>query len=136
MDNDQKNYGNVEYEKIAVAVAADGGTTAIDHTTDIDHTLIIGITQVFSNASAIPNSTIELDIDGFEVFPAGFESKLIATGQEVPPNDKYLNYINREIKQVRIKGTFTDGGALGVGFAAYTANIYLMVRTNKFEEEG
>jgi len=124
--------GNVEYEKIEIAVTSDGGETTFDHTTEIDHNRIIGITQVFSDSDALPDSTLELDVDGEEIFPAGFESKLIATGQEVPPDDKWVHYIDRPVKQVRVTGKFTDGSALS-SFAAYKANIYLMMRTDKYD---
>ena len=124
--------GNVEYEKIEISVVADGGEYTFDHTTEIDHNRIIGITQVFSDSDALPNSTLELDVDGEEIFPTGFESKLIVTGQEVPPDEKWVGYIDRPVKQVRITGKFTDGSALG-SFVAYKANIYLMMRTNKYD---
>jgi hypothetical protein len=125
-----QGYPNVEYEKIEVKVTEAGQEISFSHTTEIDHTRIIGIAQVFSNVGAIPNSTIKLSVDSQEVFPTGFESKLIYAGQEVPPDERFVRYIDREAKQIKVEGTFKDGGAL-TPFVAYTANIYLRMLTNK-----
>lgn len=119
---------NVEFEKIEINVTAGSQVINFSHTTEIDHTRIIGIAQVFTNENAVPNSTLELDVDGQRVFPDGFESKLIYAGQEVPPDDKYFSYLDRPVKQIKVTGKFTDGNALAP-FAAYSANIYLMVLT-------
>ena len=128
-----ESHGNVEYEKIEISVTKDGEIVSFDHTTEIDHTRILGICQVFTDMAALPNSTLELDVDGEAIFPVGFESKLIASGTEVAPDEKWLHYIDRETKQVRVKGRFMDGSALEE-FAAYNANIYLMMRTKNYPE--
>jgi len=121
---------NVEFEKIEINVTASGQEVSFSHTTEIDHIKVIGIAQVFTNETALPNSIIELNIDGQEVFPTGFESKLIYTGMEVPPDDKYFKYLDRPVDRVKIAGKFKDGVALAP-FASYSANIYLMMLTNK-----
>ncbi len=124
---------NVEYEKIEIAVTTAKGAgqvVEINHTTEVDHECIIGIAQVFSNSDALPNATLELDIDSQLVFPKGFESKLIYAGSDVPPDDRFVRTINRKVKQTRITGKFTDGSALAV-HEAYTANLYLMVLSSK-----
>lgn len=121
---------NVEYEKIEIAVNTSGENVAFTHTTEIDHTRIIGIAQVFSNDMALSNSRLKLSVDGEQIFPTGFECKLIYAGQEVPPDEKFLTYINREARQVKVEGTFTDGGSLEP-FKPYTANIYLRMLRNK-----
>jgi len=122
---------NVEYEKIEIAVTATGQEVEFSHITEIDHNCIIGIAQVFSNIEALPNSTLRLEIDSQEVFPKGFESKLIFAGSDVAPDDKFIRTINREIKQDKVSGRFVDGNALGGSFTPYTANIYLMVLSNR-----
>jgi len=130
MEDNNRQKPNVEFEKIEINVAGSGQKISFSHTTEIDHSRIIGIAQVFSNESALPDSTLELDIDGQEVFPAGFESKLVYSGMEVPPDDRYFQYLDRPVNQIKITGKFTDGGALS-SFAAYTANIYLMMLTKR-----
>ncbi len=121
---------NVEFEKIEISVTSDGQEVSFSHTTEVDHTCIIGVALVVSNENALPNSTLELDVDGQKVFPTGFEAKLIYSGQEVPPDDRFFKYINRPVKQVKIEGKYTDGSALST-FASYTANLYLMMLTNR-----
>ena len=121
---------NVEYEKIELKVIESGENVPFTHTTEIDHTRIIGISQVFSNDKAVPNSRLKLSVEGQQIFPSGFESKLIHAGQEVPPDEKFLTYINREAHQVKVEGTFTDGGSLEP-FEPYTANIYLRMLRNR-----
>lgn len=121
---------NVEYEKIQINVTAAGQKVEFSHSTEIDHVRIIGIAQVFSNENAVPNSTLKLVADGQQIFPDGFESKLIYCGQEVPPDDRFTRYINQEAKQIKVEGTFTDGGSLSQ-FVPYTANIYLRMLTNR-----
>lgn len=127
---EQERNLNVEYEKIEIKVNENGQQVPFTHTTEIDHTQIIGIAQVFSNDLAVPNSQLKLSVEGQQIFPTGFESKLIHAGQEVPPDEKFLTYINREAHQVKVEGTFTDGGSLET-FAPYTANIYLRMLRNR-----
>lgn len=122
---------NVEYEKIEISVDSSGKEIEFSHITEIDHNCIIGIAQVFSNIEALPNSTLRLEIDSQEVFPKGFESKMIFAGDDVPPDDRFIRTVNRDVKQDRITGKFTDGGALEGSFVPYTANIYLMVLSNR-----
>ncbi len=129
MEDDNKK-PNVEFEKIEISVTADKQEVSFTHTTEIDHTRVIGIAQVFSNEAALANSSLEMNIDGQVVFPTGFESKLIYTGMEVPPDEKYFRYLDRPVNRIKITGKFTDGGALAQ-FAAYTANVYLMMLTNR-----
>lgn len=132
MDDIKKT--NVEFEKIEINVTSAGQEINFSHTTEIDHTRVIGVAQVFSNEAALPNSVIEMNIDGQTVFPTGFESKLIYTGMEVPPDEKYFRYLDRPVNRVKITGKFTDGKALAQ-FAAYSANIYLMMLTNRNGDE-
>jgi hypothetical protein len=127
---DNTKQTNVEFEKITLEVTASGQVIDFRHVTEIDHTCIIGIAQVFSNKEAVPDSELQLDIDGQKVFPKGYECKLLYAGDEVPPDDKFYRYINRSVNQTRITGQFTDGGAL-TPFVPYTANIYLMMLTNR-----
>ncbi len=129
-NNFRQEYPNVEYEKVEIKVMQPGQEISFSHTTEIDHTRIIGIAQVFSNEKAVPNSVIRLSVDGQEVFPSGFESKLIYTGQEVPPDERFVQFIDREAKQIKVEGVFTDGNALNP-FVPYNANIYLRMLTNK-----
>lgn len=132
MDRDQNAHGkvNFEYEKIEISVTQSGQNVKFSHVTEVDHISIEGIAQVFSLQDALENSTLQLDVDGQEVFPVGFESKLIYAGCEVAPDDKFVKTICRKIKQDRIKGEFTDGGSQQE-FKPYTANIYLQVLSNK-----
>jgi len=122
---------NVEYEKIEIPVVSSGQEIEFTHITDIDHNCIIGIAQLFSNSEALPNSTLRLAIASQEVFPKGFESKLIFAGSDVAPDDRFVRTINRDVKQDKVTGRFIDGGALEGLFESYTANIYLMVLSNR-----
>jgi len=133
MKVDQISKGNVEFEKIAISVTEAGQEIEFSITTEIDHARVIGIMQQFSDETAMPGSTIQMDIDGDEVFPVGFESALIYSDESVPPDDRYMRYINRDISQVKIKGKYTDGEAQDT-FAAYTAHIYILMRTKRFVE--
>jgi len=127
----RNEFNNVEYEKIEILVNQSGQQIDFVHHTEVDHSCIVGLAQVISDELALPNSTIELLIDGQEVFPSGFESKLIYAGIEVAPDDRFITTVNRDINRTKITGKFTDGGAIHENFSAYTANIYLMVLTNK-----
>lgn len=122
---------NVEYEKIEILVTSDGQEIEFSHITEIDHSCIIGIAQVFSNTLALANSTLRLSIDSQEVFPKGFESKLIHASSDVAPDERFVRTINRDVKQDKVTGRFMDGGALAGSFEPYTANIYLMVLSNR-----
>jgi len=135
MKIDKQSKGNVEFYRIPIDVDTEAGQIVeFSIVTEIDHRRIIGVMQQFSDETAIPGSILQMDVDGVEIFPTGFESALIYSDESVAPDDRFMKYINREINQVRIKGKFTDGSAQAA-FAAYTAHIYLLMRTDKFISE-
>lgn len=93
----------------------------------------------------IENSVFNLfEIDSDEVYPRGFEAKLIAMSrdQDVPPDDKF--YSNRDkfgeiipfngnASVVNIK--YKDGGMGAVGDYPYTLNVYLRLEKPNEERE-
>ncbi len=133
-NKDQFTKGNVEFEKIEISVSGAGQAIEFSHITEVDHARIIGIMQQFSDETAIPGSSIELDVDGDEVFPKGFESALIYSNESVAPDDRFMRYIDRNVDQVKVTGKYTDGSAQAV-FAPYTAHIYLLMRTDKYVKD-
>jgi hypothetical protein len=76
-------------------------------------------------------STLELRIAEQEIFPEGFETKLLATSQNTSPNERFAMFEPDEVVEAKgshIEGRFVDGGFVsGITFP-YTMNIYLKLK--------
>jgi len=119
---DRSKYENVELEMIEINVAAGATAYAATHITAFRHKSIIGIALSISDESVLEGATMSLSIDSKEVFPAGTEAKLLFASTAVSPNQKFYNYVNREINQTKVDVTYTSNGFA----AAYKATFYLM----------
>jgi hypothetical protein len=115
----------IRYQKVSLTIPlATNVISAVNVTTDKLYQRVTGIYATCSDATGMNNSTFDkFDIDNQEIYPTGFEAKLISTGQEVPPNDKFDHDINERANQSAVAITYRDGGA-GTAYP-YTVNFYL-----------
>lgn len=110
--------------KIKVNQANDNIKFAID--TDKKYKRITGIfasLQEEDESRALFATTLELRVADVEIFPEGFEIKMLSCGQQVSPNDRFYEQIEQEAKGNQITGRYIDGG--NAHRYPYVAKIYL-----------
>jgi len=119
----------VRVENIDTPITVAGSSVAInspalDYVTNMLNRKLIGIMLTLSDDTQLPNSTIELSLDGKEIFCAGTPAKMIFAAQNVESDARFFRLMSRNIKQSHLKGTYTDGN--GLAFAAYTVKLTLL----------
>ncbi len=122
--NNPRHNMNVEFERIEISITAGSQVVDNKHATEINHKCVIGIALAITDTAALPGSALELKIDNLEIFPSGFEAKMLYASEDVPPADRFMPYVNRNIDQSEVKYKYTDGN--NADHVTYTAVIYLM----------
>jgi hypothetical protein len=71
------------------------------------------------------SSKVEINSD--EIFPEGYESKLLMSGLNVSPNDRFYNLGGVPPGNFKVKVEYKDTADARLQFAAYRVSIYLDV---------
>lgn len=74
--------------------------------------------------------TGKIEINRQEIFPEGYETKLVMTGLNVSPNDRYYNLGGMEPGNGKLKVDYKDTDTTVIVFAAYRVSIYLDCEIN------
>jgi hypothetical protein len=123
-----------KYQLIRVKVNAPGDSVKFSAETDKLYQRVQGIYVSLPNDNSHFGSTLDLRIAEQEIFPDGFETKLLATSQHVATGDRFAMFDTDEIVEAagsHVEGRFTDGGyTTGVTFP-YAFNIYLKLKNDK-----
>lgn len=72
----------------------------------------------------------KVEINSEEIFPEGYESKLLMTGLNVSPNDRYYNLGGVAPGNFKVKVDYKDTPDTRVAFAPYRVSLYLDVEIN------
>lgn len=67
----------------------------------------------------------KIEINGQEIFPEKYESKLLMSGINVSPNDRYYKIENTSVGNRIMKVEFTDVADSRSSFSAYRVSVYL-----------
>jgi len=115
----------IEHEIITIAAATPATAYPFTQNTDVRHKNIKAIGLEVEDETAIPGATLNLLIDGVEIFQSGFEVSRLACGNGVEPNKRFW-YLEEpiEVNQKKVSGTLTTG-AVGSN-----VNIYLLCDTS------
>lgn len=114
----------IKYQIVKIPVAAAGDS--VKFSADIDKLFkrVTGLSASLPDDKAITGCTLELKIADKEIFPEEWELKMITSGQNVSPNDRFFASVNEEAHGNRIDGRFTDGQVPGITYP-YIAKLYL-----------
>jgi hypothetical protein len=122
------------YQIIKVNVEAAGQTVKFSAETDKLYKRVQGIYVSMPKDESHFGSTMDLRIAEQEVFPEGFETKLLATSQSASTNERFFMFDADEAIEAggsHLEGRFVDGGfTTGITFP-YTMNIYLKLKNDK-----
>ena len=67
----------------------------------------------------------KIQLNDNELFPEDFESKLLMTGLNVPPNDRMIKIGNVESGNRRLEVWFKDSDTASVPFTPYRVSFYV-----------
>ena len=72
----------------------------------------------------------KIEISRLEIFPDGYESKMLMCSINVPPNDRYYDIGEVPVGNAQVKITFQDTSDGRTQFAAYRVSLYLDCNLN------
>jgi hypothetical protein len=72
----------------------------------------------------------KIEINRQEIFPEGYESKLLMTGLNVSPNDRYYNLGGIAPGNGKVKVDFKDSDEESLMYANYRVSVYLDCEVN------
>ncbi len=116
---------NHKFQQIRVRVTDFGESVRINAQTDKQYAKIRGIFVSLPDEQLLMGSLLGLRVNNQEVFEDAHEVKLITSGHQVAPNQKFFFFEEHlEAGGSAIEGKFTDGGE-GV-FSGNSAKLQLM----------
>jgi hypothetical protein len=71
----------------------------------------------------------KIEINGQEIFPEKYESKLLMSGINVSPNDRFYKLENIGVGNRIMKVEYTDNNEVRSSFSAYRVSVYLELET-------
>jgi len=129
---------NTKYQLIKAKVNVVGETVKLVADTDKQYERIAGLYVSLPKDELYYGSTLELKIADKEIFPEGFEAKMLACNQAVNPNERFFYFdIDEHIEAAgsHIEGKFTDGRFPFNPFEAYQVILYLKLKNNPKKDE-
>ena len=121
----------IKYQIIKLTITG-AGNFPISAETDKAYKRVTGLQFNSTDSSALKDAVFgKFEIDSNEIFPDGFEAKLIQTGLEVSPNDRFYK-IDERADGSSVLGNFTDAG----NAAAYPYNVYIYLRLENRMDDG
>lgn len=119
--------GDIKYQPIVISVNSANQVVTIEADTD---KLYANLTGIFFS---IPDETVEtstisrLEIGGNEIFPDGYEIKMITATKDVAIDERYYK-LNEPAKGARLKTKYNDSGMSGA--YPYTVILYLRLEND------
>jgi hypothetical protein len=111
----------IKYQLIKLQITG-AGDFPISAEADKTYGRITGIQITSTDTAALKDAVFKrFEIDSNDIFPEGFETKLLVTGDGVSPNERFYD-LNERADGSTITGTFTDAG--NAGAYPYNARIY------------
>ena len=121
----------IKYQLIKLTITG-AGNFPISAETDKAYRKVTGLQFSGTDSAALKDAVFsKFEIDANEIFPDGFEVKLIQTGLEVSPNERFYK-INERAEGSSVLGNFKDAG----NAVAYPYNVYIYLRLeNRVDDE-
>jgi len=116
---------DIKYQLIKIKVEESGSIIKFNADTDKKFKSIKGVFASLPDSdNALFGTSLELRIADNEIFPEGFEIKMLSCGQNVAPDDRFYSKIDEEAQGSRIEGRYTDGG--NARTYPYVAKLYFL----------
>ncbi|MBI4946302.1 MAG: hypothetical protein HY840_07870 [Bacteroidetes bacterium] len=119
----------IKYQIIKLTITG-AGNFPISAETDKAYKKVTGLQYSGTDTAALKDAVFtKFEIDSNEIFPDGFEVKLIQTGQEVSPNKRFYDDIEERADGSTVSGSFQDAG--NATAYPYNARIYLRLENRQ-----
>ncbi len=115
---------NIFYQTISLNITSAGLTKATQsESLDKTYKRVKGIQVTVQDSAAAERGTFDIfRISSIDIYPKGFESKLITCGIDVPPNQRFDRNIDEEAAGVPVNITYVDGSTPGTTYP-YLVNV-------------
>jgi hypothetical protein len=117
---------DIKYQPFTFTVVSPGQSVSIEFDTDKLYQYVTGIFFSLPSFDAASSVLSRLEIAGKEIFPDGYEVRMLSCDWSQSPNNLYLD-IQAPAAGNRIKTSFTDSGISGY---PYQAVLYLRLENN------
>lgn len=117
--------GDIKYQPITFSVPSSGAQVTVEADTDklYEHCTGIFVSIPDEDIGGMTSSTFSrMDLGGKELFPDGYEVKMLNTSRDVPPDERYTVF-DHPAKGARFKTKYTDSTFAGA--YPYSVTIYL-----------
>jgi hypothetical protein len=112
----------LKYQLVKIVVPASGNEIPVEINTEKGYQLVTGITVNATDKNAYLGSVFnKFEINNKEIFPEGFEVKMITTGIDVSPQDRFY-CVAEPADGTKVIIKYKDGG--NAAAYPYTATIY------------
>lgn len=114
---------------LSIAASAD----AVSKTFELDKTItaVKGILLTSDKDDLLYyRGSQKIEVNKEELFPDGFESKLLMCGINVKPNDRFYDLKNLQPGNGNVKVNYKDTDDSRAAFEAYRVSVYLFCETN------
>jgi len=119
----------IKYQLLKIKVSSQNEIVKFSADTDKKYKKLTGIFASLPYEDAFFGSKLELKVANEEIFPEGFELKLLTCGNNVSPNDRFYTKLECEAQGSRIDGRFSDGG--NADDYPYMAILYLKLEEKR-----
>jgi len=119
----------IKYQIVKIKVKKANELVKFSADTDKKYKVLTGLFTSFPNNYEILATSIELKVANEEIFPEGFEVKLLTCGDSVSPNNRFYTKLECEAQGSRIEGKLLDGGYSKS--YPYVANLYLQLEQKR-----
>src|ERR1044072_3889976 len=101
--------GDIKYQPIIITVSEANAQVIVEADTDKLYARCTGIFISVPDASVISSTLSRFEINGKEIFPDGYEIKMVNTTSDVPVDNRYYE-LNEPAKGSRLKTKYNDSG--------------------------
>ncbi|MGQ0829403.1 MAG: hypothetical protein ACT4ON_13525 [Bacteroidota bacterium] len=117
---------NIKYQKIDLTIAAANDVVSTKGvTTDRSYKKVKGIQVTCTDGEAHELGSFDkFEINSREIYCNGYEIKLIFSGIDVAPNERFDKEVDEEAENSTVDITYRDKNVAGTIFP-YTVSIYL-----------
>ena len=113
----------IKYQIIKIPITSPGEKVKFSADTDKMYKQITGLDGSLPEEKAITGTTLELKIADKEIFPEDFEIRMITTGINLSPNDRFYEKVQEVAQGNRIEGRLSDSSKADI--YPYVAKLYL-----------
>jgi len=119
----------LKYQLVSLIITGTGEFSSNGVVTDRNYKKVVGIQLSCNDATAFDNATLtKFEIDAQEIYPSGFPAKLLASGQDVPPNQRFDKEVDEKADNSTFNITYKDNGHTAV---PYTMDVILWLENPK-----